>query len=322
MPDSLDVHKRVRQYRPPAFADFMDEVYRRIPEPERKSLPDETGAYVNAMVQFALTHISEFGEALAEMIAGVYSQSPSGERFILDPVRSDKVVTAALFLDSDGHLVSVRNAKLDRTPETSGELGAMLMTRYQSYEVLTGPLSGERFAHDSRPLPIEPVYRPGVVLGSGAATLYRPVRSPTASRGLRVFLCHASEDKDAVRSLYRQLQQSGFHPWLDQEDLLPGQDWNAEIIKAVRQTDIVLVCLSTRSERRGYVQKEIVRALDVADEQPEGAIFLIPVRLEDCDVPDRLKRWQWVDLFAPNGYSKLEVALKLAEKGRATSGGG
>ena len=133
-------------------------------------------------------------------------------------------------------------------------------------------------------------------------------------RNLRVFLCHASEDKRHVHLLYQQLLQSGFRPWLDQENLIPGQDWDLEITKAVRKAHVVIVCLSKSSNKRGYVQKEITRALDVADEQPEGAIFLIPARLEDCDLPDRLTRWQRVDLFREGGYAKLEHALKSAEE--------
>ena len=51
-------------------------------------------------------------------------------------------------------------------------------------------------------------------------------------RRLRVFLCHSSNDKAAVRDLYRRLRNDGVDPWLDQEDLLPGQDWNHEIGRA------------------------------------------------------------------------------------------
>ena len=127
---------------------------------------------------------------------------------------------------------------------------------------------------------------------------------------LRVFLCHSSNDKPSVRALHRRLVADGFAPWLDEVDLLPGQDWDREIQKAIRSSDIVVVCLSEDSTtRRGYVQKEIGVVLDAAEELPEGAIFLIPARLEDCAVPDRLRRWQWVDLFADEGYQRLRHSL-------------
>jgi hypothetical protein len=104
-----------------------------------------------------------------------------------------------------------------------------------------------------------------------------------AERKLKIFLCHSSGDKPAVRDLYQKLRADGFEPWLDEEDLLPGQECEQEIPKAVRATDAILVCLSPDSiNKEGYVQKEIKYALDVADEKPEGVIFFISVRLEAC----------------------------------------
>jgi hypothetical protein len=128
---------------------------------------------------------------------------------------------------------------------------------------------------------------------------------------LKMFLCHASEDKTQVRQLYARLKNENFAPWLDEEDILPGQDWKFEIAQAVRKTHVVLVCLSHKSiTKTGYVQKEIVYALDQADEQPEGIIFVIPIKLEECNVPQRLSKWQWVDYFEDNGHEKLLNALK------------
>ncbi|MDP2996464.1 MAG: TIR domain-containing protein [Bryobacterales bacterium] len=135
-----------------------------------------------------------------------------------------------------------------------------------------------------------------------------------ARRRLQVFLCHSAEDKPAVRELYVRLRQDGFSAWLDEEDLLPGQDWKEGIAAAVRKSDVVVVCLSRSSiVRTGFVQWEIRFALDVADEKPPGIVFIIPARLEEVAVPDRLSRWQWVNLFQERGYEKLALALKMRE---------
>jgi len=53
-------------------------------------------------------------------------------------------------------------------------------------------------------------------------------------RPLKVFLCHA--DRDPVRDLYTRLTQDGVDAWLDKEKLLPGQDWELEIRKVVRES--------------------------------------------------------------------------------------
>ncbi len=120
------------------------------------------------------------------------------------------------------------------------------------------------------------------------------------SRKLRVFLCHASQDNSVVDDLHTRLLAEGWiDPWLDKEKLLPGQDWDVEIEKAVETADAVIVCLSNNSiTKAGYVQKELRFVLDISDEKPEGAIFVIPVRLDECPVPRRLKKWQYVDYFS------------------------
>lgn len=73
----------------------------------------------------------------------------------------------------------------------------------------------------------------------------------------------------------------------------------------------MIICLSSSSVRKiGYVQTEIRRALDAAERQPEGSIFLIPVRLEECEIPQRLSRWQWVDFYRDDGHEKLMAAMR------------
>jgi hypothetical protein len=140
--------------------------------------------------------------------------------------------------------------------------------------------------------------------------------APSAIGELRVFLCHASDDKPRVRELYGQLRQAGFDPWLDEEDLILGQSWEDEIMKAVRKSDAVVVFLSVQSTTKaGFVQRELRYALDVAEQQPEGAIFLIPVKLEECEIPERLRKYHCGALYEPNGYNRLLRALHTrAEK--------
>ncbi|MBE0672022.1 MAG: TIR domain-containing protein [Anaerolineales bacterium] len=134
---------------------------------------------------------------------------------------------------------------------------------------------------------------------------------PEPKRPLKVFLCHAHSDKYAVRDLYFRLTKDGVDVWLDKEKLLPGQDWELEIRKAVRKTDLVIVCLSKQFNQAGFRQKEVRVALDTAMEQLEGEIFIIPAKLEECNTPESLHRYHQVDLFTDGGYEKLIKALQL-----------
>lgn len=129
---------------------------------------------------------------------------------------------------------------------------------------------------------------------------------------LRVFLCHSSNDKEIVEKYYKVLKQDGVEPWLDKINIIPGQEWEVEIPKAVKSANIVIVFLSSRSvNKEGYVQKEIKIALDVAEEKPTGTIFIIPAKLENCEIPYRLSKYQWVNLFEKNGYERLFTALQM-----------
>jgi hypothetical protein len=139
---------------------------------------------------------------------------------------------------------------------------------------------------------------------------YLPADKIPVRRKLNAFLCHASDDKPRVRKLYEQLRNDNVDPWLDEENLLGGQDWREEIPKAVRSADVVIVCLSQNSvSKEGYIQKEIGYALDKAEEKPEGTIYIIPLRLEKCKVPNRLSRWHWLNLYDRRGYPKLIKTL-------------
>jgi formylglycine-generating enzyme required for sulfatase activity len=137
--------------------------------------------------------------------------------------------------------------------------------------------------------------------------------SPNDQKKLQVFLCHASADKPAVRQLYKRLVGLNWvKPWLDKENLLPGQNWREEIPKAVRASHVVLVCLSHHSiTAEGYVQKEIADALDVAKEKPENTIYLVPLRLEECEPPTRLANLHWVDYFEEDGFEYLLRSLRF-----------
>ena len=300
----LDLRKRVH----PAATELLDAVYLALPEAERASLPNDVGQYVERLVGFALSRLEEFGDKLAESVARIYADSPHGERFVKDPIRSNSIVDARLFLDRDGELISLKNAEIVWDTSIPPRLR---IARYESFEILTGPLKGKRYSWQDAGALGDPVYRPG---RASATNRSEGMVSP----GLKVFLCHSSADKDAVGRLHASLLRDGLQPWLDAVDLSPGVEWKTEIERAVRESDVVLVCLSRSSvSKTGFVQKEIAFALDAADERPERTVYIVPARLETCDVPQRLSKWQWVDLFEQDGYLRLLRALTSQRQHRS-----
>lgn len=138
----------------------------------------------------------------------------------------------------------------------------------------------------------------------------------------RIFLAHAHEDKPQVRKLYADLKARGFDPWFDVEDLLPGQFWKQEIPKAIRNAVAFIACLSSRSVAKvGYVQNEFRLALSALAERPPDSVYLLPVRLDDCRVPDiampdrglSFGDLHWVDLWENGGLERIIMALNSAK---------
>jgi formylglycine-generating enzyme required for sulfatase activity len=136
----------------------------------------------------------------------------------------------------------------------------------------------------------------------------------------KIFLAHAREDSRWVRRLYDLLESIGANPWMAPSGILPGSEWDTTIRKEIRTANYVMACLSQSSiSKRGYVQREFRLALDNCQESPSTIPFLIPLRLDPCEVPDlrvgtlNLKELQWVDAFADGSFSALLKSLKLAE---------
>ena len=201
-------------------------------------------------------------------------------------------------------------------------LGEKLRALGRNAVIIADTRPGETYVVNIGPpfFPLEQIAK-GIEGSAHRDVVQADFQEPRKRESLRIFLCHSSSDKPAIRALDGRLRNDGFHPWLDEVDLLPGQDWEHEISAAVRNSGVVLVCLSRASTtREGFVQKEIKYALDVADEKPEGTIFIIPVRLEECVVPARLGRWHWVNLFEDNGYNRLLAALRSRHQSTAGQG--
>jgi hypothetical protein len=91
----------------------------------------------------------------------------------------------------------------------------------------------------------------------------------------------------------------GLDMWFDRESLAPGQRWEVEIRAAIGSADFFVLLLSTRSVAKlGFYQREVREALRVLEGLPERQTFLIPARLDDCQVHfEQLAEIQYVDLF-------------------------
>lgn len=86
--------------------------------------------------------------------------------------------------------------------------------------------------------------RPVLFTRLPAGCLFKDSKQRAHAVRLKIFLCHSSRDKPIVRELYRRLTSEGFDVWLDEVNILPGKLWREEIIKALRESHVILICLS------------------------------------------------------------------------------
>lgn len=144
--------------------------------------------------------------------------------------------------------------------------------------------------------------------------------APSSSRSLRVFLCHTEEDRWITHELHSQLSSVG---WLDIWDhnfnLLPGNNWEYEIRMAIYEADVVIACLSNQSiQKEGYFQKDLRMAMDIALEKKNGTDYLIPLRLERCEVPEVFRDVQHIDYFSrenqDSAYYDLVERMRMRAK--------
>jgi hypothetical protein len=169
----------------------------------------------------------------------------------------------------------------------------------------------------------ETLERGGSVEIDGLGTLSRRGRDGVrfvAQTKPRVFIAYVEEDLPFARKLYRAFEYNGFRPWLDKKKLMPGQNWPRAIETAIHTSDFFVACFSRRAtSKRGSFHSELRYALFCAAKVPLDEIFLIPLRLDNCAVPNRIsKQIQYLDLFPEwdSGLSRLIAVIKTQDERR------
>lgn len=112
-----------------------------------------------------------------------------------------------------------------------------------------------------------------------------------------VFISHAKEDIDVAEELFDFLLANGYTPWLDKKKLKVGANWDLEIKKALKESTFVIALLSSTSvNKRGYIQREFKYALEYWETKLNDDIYIIPILLDKCEVPEQLSKFQWIEV--------------------------
>jgi hypothetical protein len=128
----------------------------------------------------------------------------------------------------------------------------------------------------------------------------------------KAFLSHASEDKDRfVLDFAKRLRARGIDAWLDMWEMLPGDSLIDKIFaEGIKEAAAVIVVISKYSIAKAWVREELNAA---TVRHIENGTKLIPVVIDDCEVPDalRTKLWERVTNLADYDESLNRVVAAI-----------
>jgi Domain of Unknown Function (DUF1080)./TIR domain. len=121
------------------------------------------------------------------------------------------------------------------------------------------------------------------------------------------FISYSRINKEFAVKLAKELKSAGFPVWLDQLDIPAGARWDDEIEKALRECGIFMTILTPASIASENAKDEIGYAIDHGKR-------IFPVLLQECEIPLRLRRFQYVDFTSMNYDQGVGAAKELLAK--------
>lgn len=136
-----------------------------------------------------------------------------------------------------------------------------------------------------------------------------------------IFISYAKEDREMAIRIWEDLKSAGLQPWIDSEEIAPGENWSIAIKDAIRRASRFIILLSEKSvTKRGFVQAEIAVALDQVSLLPPRTVFIIPLRLDNVTPRhEELRDLQWLDLFPSYDAALQRLINRLRDDSISTA---
>ena len=116
--------------------------------------------------------------------------------------------------------------------------------------------------------------------------------------GKKIFISYSRHDTEYVSSLVEALRKQGFDVWFD-KNIRTGVDWDDAIEAQLKSADAIVLVLSKTSVASDNVKDEISYAMGLGKQ-------VNPIKIEECEVPMRLARKQFVDFTAMGNDAGFE----------------
>lgn len=120
-----------------------------------------------------------------------------------------------------------------------------------------------------------------------------------------VFLSHNHADKPRVQRLAERLKAEGLRVWLDEWVIKPGDIIALKVDEGLEQSRVLLLCISPAALASGWVALE--RSTAVHRDPSNAGRRFIPLLLGECDLPDTLRRYKYVDFREESDGAFAEV---------------
>jgi hypothetical protein len=117
----------------------------------------------------------------------------------------------------------------------------------------------------------------------------------------KVFVSHASEDKERfVLKFATKLRECGIDAWVDRWEMLPGDSLVDKIFEeGIKNAQALIIVLSRFSVQKPWIREEMnagmVRKIN-------GKCKIIPVVIDDCEVPEALQSTLWQNITDLHNY--------------------
>jgi hypothetical protein len=157
--------------------------------------------------------------------------------------------------------------------------------------------------------------RPASPAATILAVIGESARAVDGGLAGHAFISYVREDGAAVDLLQGALEAAGVPVWRDTARLWPGEDWRAKIRSAITTDALVFICCFSRASvarNKTYQNEELMLAIEQLRQRSPGRPWLIPVRLDDCEVPDpfvgggrTLSSIQYCDVFGDSSAAGL-----------------
>ena len=127
---------------------------------------------------------------------------------------------------------------------------------------------------------------------------------------MKVFISHSHSDAPVAATISKDLQERGFDVWDPDLNLLPGDNWAAEIARALEESQAMVVVLTPNSVTSSNVKREIEFALGSKNYRNR----IIPVviggreRISTQEIPWIIRKLRMFELDDP-GYRDAQIEL-------------